>query len=199
MGANTRLKTSFKKPIAFLSVIAVAISLVSDHVHASAELCEVFAPNPFDLKPSTKPAADNEFDVTEALKVCGEAARFEPDNPRVLFQLGMVFFQNGEVTKSIPWFEKAARLNHPIAQLRAGELFYCVAEKCSDYREALGFFERASRNGERLADYYLGAMYISGQGVRPDLPKAVQLFSSAAEAGFPEAKFALARHYTRRH
>jgi len=59
-------------------------------------------------------------------------------------------------------------------------------------KEARRWFEMAAASGDRAARRSLGSLYANGQGVRADIPKAMELFRLAADAGDPYAAHNLA-------
>ncbi len=52
-------------------------------------------------------------------------------------------------------------------------------------------YTRAATSGESEAQYYLGYVYLNGEGVKKDLPRAVGWLKKAADAGEPRAEYAL--------
>ena len=65
-----------------------------------------------------------------------------------------------------------------------------------DYESALnGFFELASENHMK-AQFYLGAMYREGKGVKQDYSKSLEWYQKAAEHGAPKAQHNVAYFIT---
>lgn len=60
-----------------------------------------------------------------------------------------------------------------------------------NYLEAQKFLSKASEAGDPSAHYYLGIMYLNGQGVPANYQEAVRLFSLAAQKNHPGAQIAL--------
>ncbi len=63
------------------------------------------------------------------------------------------------------------------------------------YNEAVKQFKIASENGNKDAQFILGAMYYSGEGVKQDYKEAVRLFSLSANQGDSSAQFNLGNMY----
>lgn len=64
-----------------------------------------------------------------------------------------------------------------------------------DYAEAFPLYEALASKGLDLAEFKLGRMYDLGLGVKVDLVKSAQLYTSATEKGNVEAMFYLARFH----
>jgi hypothetical protein len=52
-------------------------------------------------------------------------------------------------------------------------------------------YTHAATNGESEAQYYLGYIYLRGEGVKQDIPRAVGWLQKAAKAGEPRAEYTL--------
>ncbi len=64
-----------------------------------------------------------------------------------------------------------------------------------DYAEAAALLIEAVEQGHEGAQLPLAAMYRYGQGVKRNLPKAIELFTKAAYQGYPKAQFTLGMMY----
>ena len=56
-------------------------------------------------------------------------------------------------------------------------------------------YRRAAESGSAEAQYRLGGMYYTGQGVRLDNDRALEWYRKAAEQGNPDAQYRLGRLY----
>lgn len=77
------------------------------------------------------------------------------------------------------------------ADLKSAESAY----KRKDYAAALKEFTPAAQQGNAEAQYYLGKMYLIGQGVRTDRQRAIKLFKASANQGNADAQFFLGTIY----
>ena len=69
------------------------------------------------------------------------------------------------------------------------------AWKSGDYDQALKLLRPASQQGDALAEYRLGVMYATGQGVERDFTEATRWFRKAAEQGQADAQYSLGLRY----
>lgn len=71
----------------------------------------------------------------------------------------------------------------------AGEIVAGLAAyQNGDYARALSEFQSLADEGDITAQYYMGELYLQGQGVPQDFEKAVKWFSLAAEFGHGHAQ-----------
>ena len=75
-----------------------------------------------------------------------------------------------------------------------GFISICVAHQSIAESNVQEIISKA-KQGEADAQYHLGSMYYSGEGVPHDDEQAVQWFTKAAEQGHVDAQFILARMY----
>lgn len=94
--------------------------------------------------------------------------------------------------------QKNAATNNPIASeapapdnLELGEKAYNAGE----YSKARVFLEKAATEGKAKANYYLGLLYMNGNGIGIDSGKAFSYMKKAAEGNVPSAYFILAEMY----
>lgn len=66
-----------------------------------------------------------------------------------------------------------------------------AAYRQGKYKAALAALEPLAKKGDLQAQYYLGEMYLRGDGVSQDFKKAVAWYDKSAEAGLPEAQAAM--------
>ena len=73
-----------------------------------------------------------------------------------------------------------------------------VSYLMGDYEKAYNTFISIAKTDEKegLAQYYLGVMYMKGQGVEQDYKQAGEWFRKAAENRLPQAQYKLANLYT---
>jgi len=56
------------------------------------------------------------------------------------------------------------------------------------YSKAIEYFQLSSQQGNSVAQYNLGYMYLNGYGVNKDYSKAIELYKLAAQNGDEDAK-----------
>ena len=72
-----------------------------------------------------------------------------------------------------------------------------VAYLMGDYETAYNtMISLAKTSEDGLSQYYLGVMYLKGQGVEQDYDQASKWFRESAEKGVPQAQYKLANMYT---
>ena len=93
--------------------------------------------------------------------------------------------------EAMKWYRMAAERGHVEAQNSVGSGLQ--AEK--RYEEALPWYEKASAQGHALATNNLAYLYDLGLGVKQDRRKGFELYSRAADLGWPEAMWNIANMY----
>src|SRR4051812_37400824 len=70
------------------------------------------------------------------------------------------------------------------AMFREGSDYYSGKNgKQQDHKKAAELYQAAANQGQPAAQYWLGCMYQSGEGVAKDLKRAVELLLAAADQG----------------
>jgi TPR repeat protein len=97
--------------------------------------------------------------------------------------VGCVYYHGVLVKKDIDtasqYFEKVAAKGDAVAQNSVG---CCLFEK-GRYDESFKWFTKAAAQGIISADCNLGIAYEHGCGVTKDIPKALEMYTKAAEKG----------------
>lgn len=88
----------------------------------------------------------------------------------------------------IPWLERAALADHPLAQFQLAWL-----GRASDKRAQ--WLARSAALGYTPAEFYYGMALAYGQGVPADDGKAIEWYRRAADKGYMEAQSSLAWRY----
>jgi TPR repeat protein len=92
-------------------------------------------------------------------------------------------------TKAVAWYRKAASQNFAQAETNLGDMyFYGRGGLDQSYPDAMTWYLKASQQNWADARYRLGYMYENGVGTDKDVQRAVQLYRSAAEGGYPDAQ-----------
>ena len=133
-------------------------------------------------------------DYAEAVKWYRKAAERDcrSYSPGPLEKLGEMYKNGLGVTRdydeAIKWYRKAVEVwNSPQNKYLLANM-YEVAKK---YSEAAEWYRAAADQGNAMAQYSLGVMYVYGMGVDGGLSVAVEWYRKAAEQGHEKAKEAL--------
>ncbi|KAJ3316500.1 hypothetical protein HDU93_004407, partial [Gonapodya sp. JEL0774] len=130
----------------------------------------------------------------------------EKGNRNAMYALGTCL-QLGEgheedLRKMEATWERAADLGHTFAQSSLGQWFLEDAGMDRDKDRAYRYFEMAAENASDIdpsASYNAGLLCESGEGLprgRPNINKAIEWFTLAAEQGSTEAQYKLATIHT---
>ena len=112
-----------------------------------------------------------------------------------LLTIGCSRFNNQSEEKTVE--DKSKEKDSLIANMDSATVF----ERCKlyysseNYTEAFKCFQKAAEQGYAPAQYNLGNMYDSGQGVKQDYFKAVEWYQKAAEQGDASAQYNLGVMY----
>jgi hypothetical protein len=98
-----------------------------------------------------------------------------------------VAYSNGDFTRSVPIFEKLAKLGHPVAERLMGVAYFFGHGVPLDYRTSLSWFEKAAMQGCFEAYAPTAQMYEGGLGTVADPGKAYMWYNIAA-AQLPQGK-----------
>ena len=89
------------------------------------------------------------------------------------------------------WFRRAVDAGYDFAQYALGKLLQSQRR----VGEAVFWYERAAAQGNSCAAYRLGKVYLQGEDVPKDVPKAVEYLTDSAEQGNQYAQYALGKLY----
>lgn len=101
---------------------------------------------------------------------------------------------NPEISAVKEWYRKCISQGHQEMWYDLGKLYYEGKEGERNLEEAFRCYAIAARTAKVAeAQYALGCMYEQGEGVQPDLQKAVCWYKEAAKQGYTEAQAACRR------
>ena len=89
------------------------------------------------------------------------------------------------------WFRRAAESGYDFSQYALGKLL----QGQKRMGEAVTWYERAADQGNQYAAYRLGKLYLQGELVPKDVPRAVEYLTTAAELGNKYAQYTLGKLY----
>lgn len=125
------------------------------------------------------------------------------ENPLAFYRYGRVLLEGRggpvDVAGAVMWLEKAVAQNHLEASTLLARVYLSgmPAGPDRDVAKAFKLLSGAAARGNVEAQYYLGILYRSGEGVAQDLTAAFNWFLAAAEKNHVGAQYELARAYSR--
>jgi TPR repeat protein len=141
--------------------------------------------------------SDKSFNaIKRATELLMEAVK--ADHVPASLQLGHLFAGRFGVKAFMPqavrWYGQAAEAGSVEAMFALGQLHLDrdPASGVRDAKLAANHFERAARAGHALAQFQLGVMYCTGEGVEKDLTRGVAWYEAAAKQGHALGQFNLA-------
>ncbi len=93
--------------------------------------------------------------------------------------------------KAETWFRKSVEAGNDFSQYALGKILQSEGR----IKEAVKWYERASAQGNQYADYRLGKLYLQGEEVPKNVPKAIGYLTASAESGNQYAQYALGKLY----
>jgi TPR repeat protein len=166
---------------------------------APAHACDLAAASPYDsMRPSEIPGISFEkIDAKVALPACQAALATDPENPRLLYEMGRAYEANKDDTQARTFYEKAAARGNPGAQHNLSN-FYArgLGGLPTIHEEAVRLLKLAAGQGFGMSQYGLATFYDNGLGGVPkNEEEAVRLFKLAADQGIASAQYALGTSY----
>ena len=102
---------------------------------------------------------------------------------------GLGVFPDDE--KAELWFRRGAEAGYDFSQYALGRLL----ETQKRMEEAVAWYEKAVAQGNPAAAYRLGKLYLQGELVSKDVPKALEYLTASAGQGSPFAQYILGKLY----
>lgn len=97
----------------------------------------------------------------------------------------------GTNEKAELWFRRGAEAGYDFSQYALGRLL----ETQKRMEEAVTWYEKAAAQGNPAAAYRLGKLYLQGELVSKDVPKALEYLTASAKEGSPFAQYTLGKLY----
>jgi TPR repeat protein len=115
-------------------------------------------------------------------------------------RLGDIYYEGvdtpRDVAKAVGYYKRAAKLDHPGAQVALADILWEGEDGVpQDRRAALGWYQAAARNGHAGALYALARAYDLGEGVKADPELAMGFYKTAALGGNAAAKVAMGTYF----
>lgn len=130
----------------------------------------------------------NRIDKARAVAACKKAVEQEPQNPRLLLQLGYLLILNGNKAAGRDYLQRAANMKYAAAEYLLGVWIEDKTLPRDNLSDPETLFERSAARGNPFAMYNL-ALHALG---KPDREEAVKWAKKAAANGLPEGEFNLA-------
>jgi tetratricopeptide (TPR) repeat protein len=176
-----------------LTLLAGPRAILAQPVHATD--CDRYAASDFDKQSLAPGVPFNKIDPTRAIPACEDAVAKEPNEVRLVYQLGRAYDANKDFAKALEFFRRAAAANFALAEVNLGSLYFNGQGVARDYKEAAKWDRLAADQGLAPAQANLGLMYIHGQGVEIDYLEGQRLLRLAADQNFAPALNALGDLY----
>lgn len=159
--------------------------------------CDQLAAHPDDPRrpPEVSGTTMNNIDAEEAIPVCLEALAREPENPRIIYQLGRAHLKAEDFSLARRHFLRAAEFKYAAAIFSLGALFEFGEGVEKNEKQAAEFYHRAIELGSLAAQVQLARLYREGLGVEKDLALSVELLRAPSEQGNMNAQFQLGWAY----
>ncbi len=147
--------------------------------------CDRQAAHPQDRdKPAAFEGVDQgRINPAAAIAACEAAVRAEPQNRRMLYQLGRAMAASGDYRQARDRYETAAGLGSSAAMRSLGFLYDAGHGVAKDPVQARRWYERAADSGDARAMYNLGVLHQQGSGLPQDYRIARQWYERAAALG----------------
>ena len=117
------------------------------------------------------------------------------DVPKETFELGALYYSNGDYQTSLKLWQPLAENGYAEAQYALGVMYFQGEGVKQDYAKAVKWYTKAAEQGMAKAQVRMGEAYLDGIGVKQDNAKAVKFFSKAAEQGDVGAQTILGAFY----
>ncbi|MBL4787244.1 MAG: sel1 repeat family protein [Cohaesibacteraceae bacterium] len=166
---------------------------------ASVAACDLAVAEPYNSdNPDGVPGvAWFDIDRQDAIDKCRIAARKNPNNLRVRFQLARAYDAAGNESGALELVKSAAIAGYAIAQAKYGYRFENGFGVDEDTEQAVSWYQKSADQGDLYGQFYLGQMYEYGTGVGYDPALAIFWIGKAAQSGLPAAQYQLGNMYTR--
>jgi len=118
----------------------------------------------------------------------------EKGDLKALLTLGKLYYQGlgieKDFSKALEYYEQALSIDihNRLVLNQLGIMYYKGEGSEVDFRKAASLCERAANKGQAGCQYYLGLMYVNGEGVTQDIDTGISWMKKSAAQDFPVAK-----------
>jgi len=185
--------------LAFALALLPAKGLAQNQSTALARDCDRLAASPHDKSrpPGISGVELFVVDVDAARPVCQRALDADPENPRLLFEMGRVLQIEKDYDKARFAYERAISLGYSLAEMNLSEFYENgLGGLAKNDGQAVRAYQHFADQGLVVGQFDLGRMYQEGRGGLPrDELEAERLYRAAAEKGYAPAQSALGTFY----
>ncbi|HGH5992087.1 tetratricopeptide repeat protein [Morganella morganii] len=121
------------------------------------------------------------FDIKKSEFFYLESVRL--NNSVAMNNLGVLYLNNNEYTKSFSYIKMAADKNLPDAINNLGSLYQHGYGVEQNYAKAISLYKKSAEMGSPGGYFNLGSLYEHGDGVKQDNNKAIEYYEKALAAG----------------
>jgi TPR repeat protein len=158
--------------------------------------CDTYAANPLDPERNSDGIAFDKIKPDLAVPVCESAVQMNPNNTRLIYQLGRAYQKKGNLSSALAQYRRAADQGYAAAQASLAFLYENGQGVPKDDVQAVTWDRKAAEQGHAGAQQALGSWYENGRGGVPkDDVQAVAWYRKAADQGNDIAQFRLGLMY----
>jgi TPR repeat protein len=153
-------------PITRITVAAFALGFLAVPAHALPTACDLLATHPLDPDKITAGVAGSVVrkDLDTAIQVCRADVARDPDNPRLVYNLGRVLFYDQQFAEGLKFIDKAAASGHRQSLFVAGLIYSRGSGGTSvDRCRATNLWLTAARGGHYGSTLTLAQRYLAGE------------------------------------
>ena len=180
VAALTSLALALQVP---LSALAAGLEFGKAADDDVARRCDALAAPRTDPQYSGPRVAPADVDISEALRVCGQAAESRPVRPRYQYLYGLTLTKAERYAEAVQQFTAARRAGNLWAAMALGTLTLNGWGVPKSPETAASLFREAADAGAPRASYNLGWLYAYGSGVPQDANEAARLYHRAVDGG----------------
>lgn len=174
------------RALALAGALAAAASGATAQSPPPAPLCDLLAAHPSDPERFGEGLTIDRMDGERAVEACTEALAAEPDNMRLVYQLGRALAGADREDEAEPHLRRAAQAGRVAAMYSLADLLlYRDSGKGATQAEGLQWLQRAAEQNFGPALAALGGLHDEGRGVARDRAMAESYYRRAAATNDP--------------
>ena len=128
--------------------------------------------------------------------ICASLQKSKQEEAQKDFDRGEQYYHTGDYQNAFKYVSIAAEKGLLTAQRNLGVLYENGTGVLQDYHKAIEWYQRASEQGDTLAQLFLAFIYADGKGGIPqDYQKAVELYQKSANRGNAQAQWEIGSLY----
>jgi TPR repeat protein/uncharacterized caspase-like protein len=157
----------------------------TNRAESPAEACDRLAAAPIDrsVPNGVVSVKFDDLDPVKALPSCRAAVAAQPDNARLVYELGRAVLKGGGEEEAMVLFRKAAVAGNAAAMNSLAYAYENGKGLPVDLAMGLQWYRKSADAGNGASMHELGWIYQKGAGVPADPAEALRWFRKAADAG----------------